>query len=130
MDRIELQVVSVPQIVPTRVQIATVNGEDFGVVPRNALPPRSDPHAQFGRFRRYAYGELPQDRSTIDGHAHNVSEHHSDVNLLVLFVKLDQSGLDRFHEETVGRSQAQHITPARTNTLEGVRYALNRNDCP
>mmetsp|Transcript_3509 Transcript_3509/g.9154 ORF Transcript_3509/g.9154 Transcript_3509/m.9154 type:complete len:304 (-) Transcript_3509:171-1082(-) len=114
VDGVEFEIVMIPEVVPPRVQVLSVNGDDLGVVPRNALSPCANPKTNVGILRQIR-GKLLPEAVAIDGHPDDVPEHHPNMDRLLLPLGLLaqrlESLLELIHEYSVGRAEAHHVAP-------------------
>ena len=79
MDGIVLEVVGIPHVVTTGMEVTTIDGNDFGVIPRNALAPCSHPKMKIGIWWKISC-ESVNNGGTIDGHANDIAKHHAHDN--------------------------------------------------
>mmetsp|Transcript_30199 Transcript_30199/g.70022 ORF Transcript_30199/g.70022 Transcript_30199/m.70022 type:complete len:298 (+) Transcript_30199:990-1883(+) len=77
---VPLQIVGVPEVMAAGEEPLAVDGDDLGVVPAQALPPRGDPYLQLGLVAQ-VLRQLPAEVVVVDRHADDIAsdDAHDDV---------------------------------------------------
>jgi len=112
MDGIFLQVVCVPEVVATVVQIFAVDGDDLGVIPAHPSSPSADPQLEVV-VKVHVGREIFYDGRAVHGHSNDVAEKHPNDDLLARLGRSSSHILDRLcelhHKLAVGRAKARHV---------------------